>query len=492
MRVPLPGIRPVAATILILMPGFAGAAQGPAANGRIVGIVFDSIARRPLADAIVQLAMVPSPGAIGTVRTMRTDSSGRYDFTRVGAGTYLLGFQHVAVDSLGLRSAVQRLDLRDERLVRTAMFVPSIAGIIGSVCGRHEARDSVAVMLGSVRDADTDDPVPGAFVSLRWGEVVLGRDGSMQRSTPIVDVFANDEGWYTACVPAGIPVTVRASHETELSGSVELVIGLDGLRRRDLYIGSADAAVVPADSSRAATASERIVETGSGQASGIVRALNGKPIGGARVALLNGVGETRTNERGEFVLPNLPRGTHTLEARALGYVPGQVVVDIVAFRRDPAELVLLDVSAFLLDTVRVAAVRRLDAAARLGFERRRRMGLGTFRDEATLDTMRAMRFRDLVSGIPGLQFVRGRTIDDSWREHVEFTMGGRSSPCLPVIYLDGAQLIQAETDLDVLINPRSVRRIEVYQRGGSVPAEFRVNEACGVLAIWTGAPRPPP
>lgn len=480
--------------LAVLLPAATGfvwqrpAGPSGAAEGRVVGVVYDSMAGRPLADAVVQLAAVPAPGAIGVVRTLRTDSSGRYDFGAVGPGTYLLGFQHVAVDSLGLRSPVHRLDIRSAAIVRTAMAVPSAQAIIRTVCGRNDPKDSLGVMVGSVRHAQTDNTVPGAFVSLRWGEVLLTRGGSMERATPIVDSYANEEGWYAACVPGGVPVTVRASHETWVSGSVELSVAVSGLLRRDLYIGPADATMLGTDSTAGGTAG-RIVAAGEGEALGIVRSLTGQPISGARVALVNGVGETRTNGRGEFVLPRLPHGTHTIEARAVGYVPGQAIIDVVSFRREVTELVLVDVSAYLLDTVRVAAVRRLEAAARQGFERRRRSGFGFFLDESQLDTMKAVRFRDLVQRVPGLLFVRGRTLEDSWREHIEFTSGGRGRPCLPVIYLDGAQLLQAETDLDVIVNPGVVRRIEVYQFSGSIPAEFRVNEACGVIAIWTGAPR---
>ncbi|HEX9564565.1 MAG TPA: carboxypeptidase regulatory-like domain-containing protein [Gemmatimonadaceae bacterium] len=474
-----------------LAPAPQSSAQQPGApSGRILGVVFDSMAKRPLAGAVVQLATVPAAGTIGVVRVLHTDSTGRYQFDSVGPGTYLLGFQHVAVDSLGLLSPVQRLDIRSAATVRTAMAVPSVASIVHTVCGQHETRDSLGVMLGSVRDARADTPIAGAFVSLRWGEVVLTRGGAMQRSTPIVDTFANEEGWYTACVPGGVPVTVRASHETDVSGNIELSTFASGILRQNIYIGHADASQAPDDTSASGRiGGDRIIVRGEGQASGFVRALNGQPIPGARVALLNGANEARTNERGEFTLSRLPQGTHTIEARAVGYVPGQAIVNVVAFRRDVAELVLEDVTAYLLDPVRVAAVRRLDAAARVGFERRRRMGSGYFLDESVLDTIRAMTFKDLVRRIPGLQFVRGRTITDSWREHIEFTLGGRSEPCLPVVYLDGAQLLQAETDLDGIIHPGAVRRIEVYHRPGSVPAEFRINEPCGVIAIWTGPRR---
>ena len=374
-------------------------------------------------------------------------------------------------------------------MVTAQMSVPSMRSIIRSVCGRDGVKDSLAVLLGNVRNAQSDAILPGAFISLRWGEVLLGRRGEMQRTTPIVDAFANEEGWYTACIPGDVPVTMRAEHGGDLSGSVELAVPRHAILRRDVYVGAAEAEVRAADTTEAGRGGdERIVERGRGEVRGVVRALDGKPIAGARVSLLNSEGEARSNERGEFVLTGLPLGTHTVEARAIGYVPGQEIVDIVQFRRQPAELTLLDVSAFMLDTVRVAAVRRLEATVRAGFERRRKMGIGIFLDEAALDSARAMTFKDLLRRTPGVRFVRGNRIEDSWDEHVEFT-NGQGQPCLPVIYLNGAQLVQDRTDLDVLVPASTVQRIEVYHRGVALPAEFASSDRCGVLAIWTGPRR---
>ncbi len=466
-----------------------GTAQEPA-GARVRGVVFDSMAMRPLAGAVVQLAHAPAAGRLDRTRSATTDSLGRFAFDGVPAGTWLLGFQHVAVDSLGLRSPLQRLDVRTMAPVTTSMAVPSMRAIIAAVCRRDGLKDSLAVLMGSVRDAHSDAVRPGAFVSLRWGEILFDRGGRMQRSTPIVDTFANDEGWFAACVPGGVPMTVRASQATDVSGNVELGVPAHAVLRRDLYVGAAEAEVVGPDTAAGGRArEERIVTRGRGAARGIVRALDGAPIAGARIALTSGAGESRSNARGEFTLEGLPLGTHTLEARAIGYVPGTAIVDVVDFREEAAELVLLDVSAYLLDTVRVAAARRLDAAARDGFERRRRSGSGTFVDETVLDTIRAVSFKDLVRRIPGIRFVRGNRFDDQWREHIEFTSGQRA-PCIPVIYLDGAQLIHDRTDLDVIVHPASVRRIEVYLRGIAIPAEFGSNDRCGVMAIWTGPRRP--
>jgi hypothetical protein len=478
-----------------LLPALLATAVGSPAQGRVAsapvarvhGVVFDSMTMRPLASALVQLVLVPEPNRIAAIRSRSTDSLGQFEFTDVLPGTYLLGFQHLAVDSLGLRSPLQRIDVRTATTVRASLAVPSMRGIITTVCGRDGTRDSLAVLLGAIRNARSDQPLPGAFVSLRWGEVILERNGSMQRNTPIVDSFANDEGWFTACVPGGVPMTVRAAHGTDLSGNVELGVAAHSVRRRDVYVGPAKAEERPADTTdtgqpRAA----RIIERGEGELRGIVRNLGGRPIEGARVSLLSGSGETRTNALGEFLLQRMPYGSHTVEARAIGYVPGQAIADIVEFRPELMELVLVETDAYLLDTVRIASARRMDAIEKEAFERRRRSGTGYFLDETVLDTMRANSFKDLVRRVPGMRFTRGNTLADTWREHLEFT-SGQAGPCTPKVYLNGTRLVDG-ADLDEMIHPASVRRLEVYYRGVAVPAEFASNQTCGVLAIWT-APR---
>ena len=282
-------------------------------------------------------------------------------------------------------------------------------------------------------------------------------------------------------------MTVRASHGTDLSGNIEVGVSPHAVLRRDVYVGAAVAEFKSADTAASGRPiGDRIIERGRGALRGIVRTLNGRPIEGARVMLLNGTGETMTNARGEFVLQGLPFGSHTIEARAIGFVPGQEIADIVEFRSEPAEFMLLEIDAYLMDTVRIAAARKLEAAERAGFERRRRSGSGYFLDESVLDTMQANTFRDLVRRVPGIRFTRGNTLGDTWREYVEFS-SGQAGPCEPAIYLNGARLVNG-ADLEEMIHPASVRRIEAYYRGMAIPADFASNQNCGVLAIWT-APR---
>jgi hypothetical protein len=449
----------------------------------IGGVVFDSIAMRPLADAVVQLAEVPRSGRVGEVRSLRSDSLGRFRFDRVPAGTYLLGFQHLALDSLGMRATVSRVDVRSTAAIRVALSVPSARSILTSLCGAPALRDSVALLVGNVRDARSDAAIPNSFITIRWGELFITR-GGLRRDTPILDVYSNDEGWFTACVPGNVPVQTRAEQGNDASGDVELIVPAHSLLRRDLYIGAVVAEMAPRDTTGRPDET-RIITRGSGAVHGMVRSADGRPLPGARVAILSGASEARSDHAGRFQLAGLPHGTHTVEARAIGYLPAQVIVDIVTFREARAEFHLIDVNAVLLDTVRVAAVRQLEAAARAGFERRRRGGNGYFLDESRIDSIRPFTFKDLVRAVPGIRFVRSTRIDESWQEHIEFTFG-QSQPCLPAIYLDGARLLDGKTDLDAIINPSSVRRLEVYHRGLTPPAELASSGQCGIIAIWTG------
>ena len=67
---------------------------------RLSGVVHDSIAGAPLPGAFVQLVAVDSVDNFG--RTERSDSLGRFAFTQLRAGRYVLGFFHPMLDSLGL------------------------------------------------------------------------------------------------------------------------------------------------------------------------------------------------------------------------------------------------------------------------------------------------------------------------------------------------------------------------------------------------------
>lgn len=469
------------------------AQSGASSVGTISGEVFDSLSLRPMARAVVQLARLGAGGRVEGTWSAATDSGGRYAFEPLPLGSYLLGFQHLAIDTLGLRSPVHRVDLRRGGAVHVALGAPTMRSVVEKVCGDRAAKDSISLLVGSVRDASTDRAIDSAFVSVRWAEVYLTRAG-MVRETRRHDLTTSSEGWYMACVPSGVPVTIHGEHADRRSGDVELTVSTLALLRRDLYVGQATVSILTAtDSVRTSGAvneGDRLLSSGTGVIRGTVRRLDGAPLTGARVTVSGTRGEARTDGDGRFVLRAVPHGSHMVEARALGYVPGEAAVDIVAFQDNPMTITLMDVESVLLDTVRVRAQRSLTLALRAGFERRRKSGVGMFIDERVLDTLKSNTFSDVVRRVPGIIFREGRGSNEGFERQMFLSGGGRSEPCQPVIYLDGMRLLQRVTDLDQLIAPGTIRRVEVYLRGTTPPAEFASFSDCGIVVVWT-TPRTP-
>src|SRR4051812_34488145 len=70
----------------------------------VAGLVTDSIGKIPLRGAIVQLA--PDSGA---ERHAITDSLGRFEFSSVAPGRYLIGFIHPLLDSIGLEPTIRAI-----------------------------------------------------------------------------------------------------------------------------------------------------------------------------------------------------------------------------------------------------------------------------------------------------------------------------------------------------------------------------------------------
>ena len=85
----------------------------------------------------------------------------------------------------------------------------------------------------------------------------------------------------------------------------------------------------------------------SGSIAGTVVDDQGTPLGGAQVAVPGTTIGTQTRSNGEYVLPRVPAGSHSLQARLLGYRPESAPVEVGAgrrtihnftLRRDPLQL----------------------------------------------------------------------------------------------------------------------------------------------------------
>ena len=148
------------------------------------------------------------------------------------------------------------------------------------------------------------------------------------------------------------------------------------------------------------------------------------------------------------------------------------------FAGAPSVHIALSTFRAVLDTVRVTASRWRDEH-RLGFEARRRTGLGRFLTSDEIARRAPVHASDLFRSIAGVATDAGR---------IQIRRG--DTDCSPAFYLNGVHIspmtlgdLTAE-DIDIWVRPHEIAAIEVY--GDVVPPQFQqILLGCGAIAIWT-------
>jgi len=432
------------------------AAQAPGAT--VSGVVRDSIARAPLAGAVVQLVAADSQARFG--RTVVSDSLGRFMLADVPAGRYMIGFFHAMLDSLGVEPPLREVRVDGRRPVRADLAIPSPAGLRAAICGQQSAPESGAVVIGIVRDARNGGATAGVTVTGEWLEFSFAPEQRGWRTQRLTATTA-ENGWFALCnVPGAGTIALRASRGTDSTDLIEMQVPAERFLRRELYLGSSLGLV-----------------SGDGRLSGtVVTAAEGRPLAGAVVSIADGH-ETRANERGEWTLVDAPVGTRMLEVRAVGYYAERSAVDVVA-GAPPIRTALSTIKA-MLDTVRITASRLNEQMK--GFEQRRHGGMGRYLTPEDIARRGPIVTSDLFRMVPGFR------VDRSGLGETRISMRGPfAGRCSPAVYLDGNYVgVLSADDIDQWVNPGEIAGIEIYT-GPGVPPQFTTGMAtCGSIVIWT-------
>jgi hypothetical protein len=468
---PKPAPKPTAAPAIVPVPKLAE----PMA--RVTGDVYDSLSFRVLPEATVQFVPVNDPAR---VRSVTTDSGGRYAVDSLAPGVYMVGVLHPIIDRLGLETMALAVRIAEPGDVVLPLALPSATTVIASRCKDAGTDLPPGAVIGVVRRASGAPLAGSGRVRVQYLETTIGPSGMSRR---FLSRFGEvgESGQFLVCgVPTDAPLTTRAWVGSDSSGVLELRMdGGSPLLVRNLVVGNAQRTSLPG-----ATPAERprLVYRGSGSVRGIVRDAGGKPLPGARVALPTAGVEGMTTAAGQFTLDSLPGGSWMLEARAVGFQPQRVAVDILDSTTTDA-LVALVAVAPTVDTVRVRADRWSQQQA--GFEQRKKMGFGYFYDEDAISRRNPRFAADLLRGTPGVTVSPG----SQGRDRVLMRGTGGAGQCIPTIFLDGVRTTVPNGQLDDLVQPTDIRAVEVYTGTGSVPIEFQSNTGCGSLVIWTGARR---
>ena len=434
-----------------------------AAYARVHGVVFDSVAGRPLTRALVQLVAL---GDSNRIRSARSDDAGAYAIDSVPMGTYVLGFLHDRLDTLQLESPLRRIEIQVPGYVLVPVSIPGAATLVTQRCGPSTPGQLPTMFIGTVRSTATSEPVSAARVRAGWNEMMVGPKG-IEKRTPSHFVNTKDNGTFTFCgTPTDVAITTRAFAGTDSSGVVELQSPPNGLLVRDLLIGSV----------AAATARVR----------GAVRSTIGQPIPGARLIVWGTAKMATTTSAGQFEASGLPAGTYTIESRAIGFAPARQPLDLHANAQATITIAMAPL-ATLTDTVQVRARAPNSAVPLVDFQRRRAGGFGHFLDEQQLKQREVMYVADIFRNTPGITIMQGIYGGD----RVLMRASGGGGPCTPAVFLNGLAVQMADGILDAIVNPQEVRGVEIYSHVSSVPIQFQSLNGCGSIVLWTGARRNP-
>jgi len=484
----------LASSLTVASSAVAQTAVSPT-GAQIAGIVYDSLGRRPLAGADVQLQRVrgartdPQP----EVRTVVADQSGAFTFESVKEGTYVLGFFHLRTDSLGVAMPTRQIQVRAAQRLRVDLAVPSHAGLIALACGRNAVSDSSALLMGFVRDAETLAPPERSVVVLQWDEIVVGKAGA-RGETRHITTQPREDGWYAFCnVPVDNMMQLRVARGADTTGVVAADLVGREVVRRDLYIGSGTRVSLSDSASMAlgvTLSGPRSAWRGRATVSGRVLSSDGRPLASARVSLEGSDAVGTTNDRGEFALSGLPSGSQTLNARALGFLPERRTVHLLVGHAPNEVVVRLTSLKLFLDTIRVTATRVYTNDGN-GFDSRKRAGQGHYIDRAQIERQQATVASDLLRMIPRVEVMAsgvgffGHVV--AFRKPFAF-----EGYCRPDLYVDGFLFPSGDMEIDEVVNPAEIQGIEVYTKPALAPAQFTNNmSGCGSIVVWTRMTRSP-
>ena len=474
--------------LLFIASSIAGAQQSEGARAALSGIVFDSVAGRPLVGATVQVTGATG-AVVGRSSSAITDTAGRFTVRDLSPGRYLAGFFHDALDTLGLVAEPVGVDI-GEREATLDLGTPSPRTIIGTICGAASVTDSLGLLIGHVYKTGSSTPIPFATVTVEWGETVIERSSIRQRNMS-ADAKVQDPGWFAMCdVPGEVELTVSASSGADSSGYISVEVPRTSIRHVTFHVGGArrvpSAAVdtiTPLDTSLKVLAPE-MVWRGGARLTGVVRDERGQGVASARVFVRGTNLANTSSDRGYFVLDSLPGGTHTLEVRALGYLPATSIVHLDADQPSQTEVFIGD-RLVTLETVRVQATLVFSKNLAKFQTNRERNLAGKFVGPREIERFRGMRFSNLVQAIPGIRL--------NYRDGFSILMdyqgtddGQSRGLCVPTFYIDGQRSQYTAAEIEGLYRADEIAGVEVYVRETQRPIEFQdTNSRCGAIALWT-------
>lgn len=440
------------------------APPAPAPSGVLRGVVYDSlITAAPLEGAEVWIE--------STNRMARSDAGGRFTLAALVPGRYILTFYHPTLDSAGLSVPPVAVDVGASETTDVLLATPSPLQAHHLLCPQDPLRRT-GVILGVVRNAVDEQPLPSIMISANWTTYDIG-ERSVRSAPRVVEARSDRTGHVLMCgLPTDVALVIRG--RTERGSAGMLVVDLAGraFARADLHL-----AAVPI----------------TGVVNGVVRNRNGSLMPGVTVAAVGTDASAQTDQYGRFSLEGVTAGSGIVEARAVGYMPGRSPITVRPDVAQQVDIVVGD-SVTLLDPVTVEGEYE-PYLTRIGFMQRRQRSLGHFLDTADVRKSGATRFEEVFRMVPGVQLRpngSGMLVELN-RGQGQILNRALANYCPPAYFIDGVFYPLPPTQTpSVPLVPAEILAIEVYSDMISAPPQYqRRDAACGIILVWTkrGVPK---
>lgn len=444
------------------------AQSAPQSSTHVVsGVVFDSVARTPLAGAVVQVALAD---AVPRVYTAIADESGHFRVAGLPAGRFAIVFQHDALNALGLESPLRAFELGADTSITVNLAIPSGAVVRAQRCANSAAGAGDGMIAGYVFDARRETTLGGANVEVRWIEVAFQKDGIRQVPRRVIATIS-DGGTYLACgVASDAPIDIRVTRPGYREIAAQITVPPAGATRQDFRL--ADSGTV----------------RGTASLTGRVVQDDGSPVSAGRAGIAALALDVPVHD-GEFSMTGLPAGTWVVEARAIGYEAQSAMVH-VAEHASAAVTIAIVKKAQTLEAVSVVGTPGRDTKILEDLVVRNRTAGGTMFLPGNSWLKAAETPADVLRGARGFS-LKSQTLAEARPQ------GMRGAPCsskdsLPVrgskrivVYLDGLRLGTGLEGLNDAISADQILAMETYPDVVSAPMLWRTNDACAVIAVWT-------
>jgi hypothetical protein len=465
----------------VLVAAAACCASAPAARAqgaklaRVDGVATDSVHGTVLSGALVLLTRRTSDTTVS--RSAATDADGRFAFTELPAGTYLIALESALLDSLELSLPTDSVTLAPGDRKHLQLSIPSGGTLRTLVCPDVILPPGIGALAGRVQDASDERPLHGVLVSIGWNELTVDRTtlraANMRRG---VEVRTDSFGRFLVCgVPTESYLDVGAAVDSYRQQLFQLVIPESvGVARRNFSLNPEELAELAAAREGSSASAPAAAGDGPATLSGVVYGSTA-PLSRVQVQRRGDAHVVSTDSLGRYRFASVPIGTQLLELRRVGYLPQQVAVDVRPGQNVAPDLHLTPGST--LDSIRILGQRTRYRE----FESRAKVAaFGHFLRAEEIERRNPLLTSDLIRQMPGFRIVRRGTsdLDVEVVDSRGLTSLTNPDPCVVKILIDGVPNQGINW-----IAPWSIGAMEIYPGTATGPVQYQ--SACGTILIWT-------